>query len=128
MRQIIFVMLLVVTGCGNAMPASELASQAPIMPIYDAPQGQRVTRGMLFRGSTCCQHRAQAVAVRVTHPQYGPSSFAYTGQDGMYYLYNVPAGKFTLEIWITNDERSVQRYPVTISDALVNDIPPIRVP
>lgn len=42
---------------------------------------------------------APFLAVRLNAPGRGASEFAYTGNDGRYYLRNVPAGEYQLEIW-----------------------------
>jgi|SRR5450830_706832 hypothetical protein len=65
------------------------------------------------------------IAVRVMHPQHGASSFAYTGQDGMYYLYNIPGPTISLEIWLSNN--NVLRYPINVVEP-ITDIVPIQVP
>ena len=54
------------------------------------------------------------VAVRLTAPDKGASEFAYTGNDGRYYLSHVPAGSYRLEVWRGN--RVVLAIPVTVQE------------
>lgn len=54
------------------------------------------------------------VAVRLTAPGKGASEFAYTGNDGRYYLRNVPAGSYRLEVW--RGDRLVLSVPVTVQE------------
>lgn len=84
-------------------------------------------RGYLFRVAPNGQSYAAAnIPVRLTHPQYGPSSFAYSGFDGMFYLYNVPPGSFVLEVWISSTY--ALRYPINVDGRDVVSVSPIRVP
>lgn len=66
------------------------------------------------------------VAVTLYNSQTGRSAAVYTGADGMYYLRNVPAGEYYLEVWIYAN-RPPLTYKVTISDP-DTDIPPIQTP
>jgi len=68
---------------------------------------------------------AQGVAVRLNSDIYGPSGFAYSGADGMYFLNGIPPGNYTLEIWL-NDE-TVLRYAITVGEPMT-DFPPVRLP
>ena len=69
-----------------------------------------------------------AVSVRVTlnHAQRGRSASSYTGTDGIFYLQNVPAGTYNLEIWPNPDQPIV--YTITVSDQGITDIAPIVIP
>ena len=42
---------------------------------------------------------ASYVAVRLNAPGKAVSEFAYSGGDGKYYLRNIPAGAYQLEVW-----------------------------
>ena len=42
---------------------------------------------------------APYVGVRLNSASRGPSEFAYSGNDGRFYLRNVPPGAYQLEIW-----------------------------
>ena len=43
---------------------------------------------------------ATSIAVTVVNSQGVRCSPAYTGADGMYYLFNIPPGPYYLEVWI----------------------------
>jgi hypothetical protein len=70
-----------------------------------------------------------AVYVRITlyNDRVGRSAPAYTGTDGMYYLYNVPPGYYTLEIWRYPNQRPIV-YTIQVSNQPITDIAPIQIP
>jgi len=70
-----------------------------------------------------------AVYVQVTLFQQGKgrSAPAYTGTDGMYYLYNVPPGTYSLEIWAYPNRPPIV-YTIYVSNQQLTDIAPIQVP
>jgi hypothetical protein len=73
-------------------------------------------------------HPAAGIAVTVYNQKLGRSSPAHTGPDGMYYLYNVLAGSYYLEVWV--DPRPGAKpvvYPIQIGEPYT-DIPQIVVP
>jgi hypothetical protein len=69
---------------------------------------------------------AGGLAVSVTNPQHGRSSLVYSGADGMFYLYNIPAGAFTLEVWTAKNQ--ALRFPIQVYEKAYTDINPIKVP
>ena len=69
---------------------------------------------------------APGAAVRVVNSRLGPSSSAYTGFDGMYYLYGIPAGDYELQIFING--QLVVRRPIRVFAQPNTDIPPYRLP
>jgi hypothetical protein len=74
------------------------------------------------------RYPAIGVAVTVYSQAIGRSGAAYTGPDGLYYLYNIPAGTYYLEVWTSRDPRVPPTvYPITVSETST-DIPPIIVP
>lgn len=88
-----------------------------------------MVRGQLFRRDAYGRgYAAPGIAVRLWHPQYGASSFSNSDREGMYYLYNVPAGDFTLEVWLTGQPEHVLRRPLRVDGRAVVDVPPIQVP
>jgi len=90
-------------------------------------RGGATVRGLLFRvAPNGQQYPAQGIMVRLNHPQYGPSSPTYTGGDGMYYLFNIPPGRFTLEIWLSKDH--VLPYVIDVCACPVHNVAPIRIP
>ncbi|HZI48474.1 MAG TPA: carboxypeptidase-like regulatory domain-containing protein [Pyrinomonadaceae bacterium] len=68
-----------------------------------------------------------AVYVPITLYQEGKgrSAPAYTGKDGMYYLYNVQPGTYSLEIWVSPNRPIV--YTIYVSDQSLTDIAPIQI-
>ena len=70
-----------------------------------------------------------AVYVRVTlyNDSRGRSAPAYTGTDGMFYLYNVPPGSYYLEIWPYPNQRPIV-YTIYVSDQPFTDIAAIQIP
>ena len=69
---------------------------------------------------------AAGFAVTVYNPQTGRSSPAHTGPDGMYYLYNVRAGSYYLEVWISAGGKPVL-YQITVGEPYA-DVAQIGVP
>ena len=69
---------------------------------------------------------APGIAVTIYNQYVGRSSPAYTDINGMYYLYNVPAGSYYLELWIYPGGNPIV-YPITVGEPYT-DIPQIPVP
>jgi len=80
-------------------------------------------RGQLVFGSSGAP--APYVSVRLNAAGKGPSEFAYSGSDGKYYLRNVPAGAYRLEVW--RGGKIVLTVAVSVQDP-VADLPIARVP
>ena len=84
--------------------------------------GLSICRAATVRGQLACNNRpypAAGVAVTVFSTFYGRSTPSRTGTDGMYYLYNVPPGIYTLEVWINPNaplQFQIQVYNVMFSD------------
>src|SRR5262245_24746381 len=57
-------------------------------------------RGRLVRRTPQGFYPAQGVPVTVFSREKGRSGASYSGPDGMYYLYNIPPGPYTLEVWV----------------------------
>ncbi len=68
---------------------------------------------------------APYVAVRLNSQSKGPSEFSYSGSDGKYYLRNVPAGAYQLEVW--RGGKVVLTVAVSVQEPLA-EIPPARLP
>ena len=69
---------------------------------------------------------ATYVAVTLNSPNMGRSSPAYTGADGMYYLYNVPPGNYLLEVW-AYPGRPPLTFNISVYDQPYTDINPILI-
>ena len=55
------------------------------------------------------------------------SSPATSGQDGMYYIYNVPAGVYYLEVWVNGLNGQPMVYQISVNEPY-SDVAPIVVP
>lgn len=104
-----------------------LAFLVSLLAILALAPGGTTVRGLLYRvGPDGRNYPASGISTRLTHPAYGPSSFSYSDGGGMYYLYNVPPGDFTLEVWLS--PQNVWRFPVRALPQAFTDVPAIRVP
>jgi len=81
-------------------------------------------RGQIYRMVNGKRVGANGIAVRLNHPQRGPSSLVYTNNDGMYFLYNIPPGQYTLEVTIT--QKNVKKFQITVENKAYTDIAPIE--
>jgi hypothetical protein len=79
-------------------------------------------RGQLLHAG---QSPAAGVQVTLLSQSFGRSLPALTGNDGMYYFYNIPLGNYYLEVWTSNPP---QAYPVQIWSYPYHDIPRLTVP
>jgi hypothetical protein len=69
---------------------------------------------------------ATYVSVTLNSSNMGRSSPAYTGADGMFYLYNVPPGDYYLEIW-AYPGRPPLTFTIRVYDRPYTDINPILI-
>jgi hypothetical protein len=67
------------------------------------------------------------VPITLYNERLGRSAPAYSGTDGMYYIYNVPPGTYYLEIWPYPNQRPIV-YTIYVSNQPVTDIAPIQIP
>jgi hypothetical protein len=86
-----------------------------------------VAKAATVRGQILDANNSPApyIAVRVSSGSRGPSEFAYSGNDGRYYLPNVPPGNYNLEVW--RGGRVVATVAISVQDP-VADVAPVRVP
>jgi hypothetical protein len=80
-----------------------------------------------IRGQLLHKNGLPAGDVTVTisdHKNYR-SAPASAGSNGMYYLYNIPAGQYYLEVWV--NPKTPQVYQVTIAEPNT-DMPRVTVP
>jgi hypothetical protein len=68
---------------------------------------------------------AAGVVVTVWRQDLGRSVASYSMQDGMYYIGNLPAGGYMLEVWIGPE--NALRFPIQINEPNT-DIAPVLVP
>jgi len=84
-------------------------------------------RGRLDRvAPNGARYPATGVAVTVYNQTMGRSAPSYAGGDGLYYINNVPAGSYYLEVW-ANPGGQPMVFPIQVFEPYV-DIPPIVVP
>ena len=69
---------------------------------------------------------AMGIPVNVNHVNKGRSGTSYTGPDGMYYLYGIPPGRYTLEIWPWPNRPPITRT-IQVFERPLTDIPPFRL-
>jgi hypothetical protein len=93
--------------------------------LVSAPASAATVRGRLVHAANQ-NVVAPGIAVTIYNQYVGRSSPAYTDVNGMYYLYNIPAGTYYLELWIYPGGNPVV-YPITVGEPYT-DIPQIPVP
>ena len=84
-------------------------------------------RAASVRGQVLHQNGKPATGIAVTlsdHKNFR-SARASVGSDGMYYLSNIPAGEYYLEVWV--DQKSPTVYQVKVSEPST-DMPRVTVP
>ena len=87
-----------------------------------------VVRGRLVRKGPYGEYPAGGVGVTVyaLNSRIGRSPMSYSGTDGMYYIPNVPGGRYKLEIWISSRPRT---FDISVNDRQAyTDIAPIVIP
>lgn len=83
----------------NAWPVLVFAALLlVIVPIHATGQvgGSQTVRGQVLWGPN---QPAVGVPVNLYMPDLGDSGYSYTDWNGMYYLYNIPFGEYTLQVW-----------------------------
>ena len=85
-------------------------------------------RGRLVRMTPRGSKPAQGIPVSVFRKDLGRSAFAYSGNDGMYYLSNLPDGDYILEVWVYPGQPP-RKYRVRAEgENRFSDVQPIEVP
>ena len=110
------------------MKIRALALVAALSCAGVAVSAASTVRGRIVRKGASGQYPAVGVTVSVNsnNAKVGRSAFVYTGSDGMYYLSNVPAGDYQLEIWVTRQKPMT--YNIRVRDQAFTDIAPIVIP
>ena len=86
-------------------------------------------RGLLLRRGPQGEYPAAGIAVTVYAQHMGRSGAGYSGSDGMYYLYNVPAGTYYLEVWAHGYGNQPIIFQISVNDRQqFTDIAPVTVP
>ena len=104
-----------------------------LLGILLMPTPETAAHAATIRGRADCLvngQRAPAVGsvITVFNARIGRSRRAPVGQDGRYYLYNVPAGSYALEVWSRNDpSRAPTVFQLTVYDPFT-DVPVIVLP
>jgi hypothetical protein len=78
-------------------------------------------RGRLLRGKV----GAAGIAVTLVNPQKVSTSPVYSGSDGMYYIPNVRAGSYVLEVW-GNANKVTSTFNIQVKEP-ETDVNPIYV-
>jgi hypothetical protein len=65
------------------------------------------------------------VALRLNSNSRGPSEFVYSGGDGRFYLKNIPAGNYTLAVWL--GKKVATSVSVRVAEPTTT-LPAIRLP
>lgn len=85
-------------------------------------------RGRLDRQGPYGIYPFSYVPVTLYSPIIRRTPPAYTGSDGMYYLYNIPPGDYTLEIWVQGFRYQPITYRIRVFNQRYTDIKPILMP
>lgn len=86
-------------------------------------------RGQLLRRGPQGIYPASGIAVTVYTQLKGRSQPSYSGSDGMYYLYNIPAGRYFLEIWAHGFGNRPVVFEIVVNDQQpFTDVAPVTVP
>lgn len=86
-------------------------------------------RGLLLRQGPRGSYPAAGIAVTVYAQQIGRSHPGYSGSDGMFYLYNIPAGWYYLEIWVHGSGNPPLVFQILVNDQQpFTDVAPVTVP
>jgi hypothetical protein len=89
--------------------------------------GQEVTiRGRVERQTPYGVYGASGVMVTLRSSSRGRSSPVYAGSDGMYYLNEIPPGRYALEVWPPGEE-TPRVYTIEVPAVPYFDIAPIVV-
>ena len=85
-------------------------------------------RGRIVRRGPSGDYPVGGVAVRVRQGKAGGlSGVVYSGQDGMYYLYKIPAGQFTLYVYPRPNAQPLT-FAIQVSNQPWTDLAPVRIP
>ena len=83
-------------------------------------------RGRLYRLTPQGIVPASGIPVNVHNPSLGASGFAHSDAQGMYQLFNLPPGVYTLQIWVY--PKKPIAFQITVYNRPFTDIAPIQMP
>ena len=88
--------------------------------------GGSTVRGVLVRQGPKGDYPAAGVEVTLlaVGSNLGRSPKAYSGSDGMYYIRNVPSGKYKLELWV---DKLPLTYDIAVDRSPYTDVAPIII-
>jgi hypothetical protein len=90
--------------------------------------GVATLRGQLNRKlPNGTQTPAAGITVTVLSQAKVRSARAISQQNGMFYLNNLPAGSYSLEVWVKGTANPPIVYPIQVKEPYT-DIPPIILP
>jgi hypothetical protein len=94
-----------------------------VLVTFSVPARAAVLRGQLVRmGPNGSRFPAPGITVTVYRSDLGRSAPSVTDSSGMYYQ-TIPAGSYTLEVWVSNPPRA---YPIQVVEP-GTDIPQIVI-
>ena len=102
--------------------ATRLIAAVALVGMLPAAALAATIRGKLIRGKGA---PAAGIAVTVIGQQKVRTAASYSGPDGMYYIPNVRAGSYTLEVWV-NRNRPLT-FPIQVREPRT-DVNPVNVP
>lgn len=88
---------------------------------FAAGAAAQTVHGRILRATSYGIYPVPSLAVTLSSPQRGRSATAYTGQDGGYVFYNVPPGRYSLEMWTG---RSPVSAPIDVFNRPLTELPP----
>ena len=85
-------------------------------------------RGRIVRRGPSGDYPVGGVSVRVRQGTSGGwSGTVYSGQDGMFYLYKIPTGQFTLYVYPRPNAQPLI-FAIQVSNEAWTNLAPIRIP
>jgi hypothetical protein len=95
---------------------------AGVAPLYAGN-----IRGRIVRQGPSGDYPVGGIAVRVRQGTNGGlSGIVYSGQDGMYYLYKIPPGQYTLHVYGRPNSQPLT-FAIQVSNQPWTDLAPIRL-
>jgi hypothetical protein len=96
-------------------------TSAVVLLLLAAAAAQATVRGQVVRSDTGQPYAGVQVTLQAGNARSVP---AYTDANGRFYLQNVPAGPYTMEI---RSKRRTITIPVQVTGAAYTDVPPVTV-